>query len=85
MQHSLLSVEKGLQILVAEPRSQYPVEGNCSQGTGGNGLVQGEGRHEEKVKVLLVHIANKPTATVVTMKPSARIHRTRGEVPTRSV
>lgn len=37
------------------------------------------------MKVLLVHIANKPTATVVTMKPSARIHRMRGEVATRSV
>lgn len=32
------------------------------------------------MKVLLFHMANKPTATVMARKPSARIHRTRGVV-----
>lgn len=53
--------------------------------TGEGGLVQDEGRHEEKVKVLLFHMANKPTATVVARKPSATIHRTRGVVGIMSV
>lgn len=53
--------------------------------TGEGGLVQDEGRHEEKVKLLLRHMANKPTATVMARKPSARIHRTRGVVGIMSV
>ena len=77
---ALISGEKSLLILVAEPRSQYPVGGISLRRTGEGGLVQGEGRHEEKVKILLLHMANKPTATVVARKPSARIHRARGVV-----
>lgn len=62
---------------MAEPRSQYSVGGNFSHKDWEGGLVQGEGRHEEKVKVLLFHMANKPRATVVARKLSARTHRTR--------
>lgn len=69
---------------MAEPRSQYPVGGNFTR-TGEGGLVQGDGRHEEKVKVLLFHMANNATATVVARKPIARIHRTRGVVGIMSV
>lgn len=81
---SSISGEKSLLILVAEPRSQYPVGGNFTR-TGEGGLVQGDGRHEEKVKVLLFHMANNATATVVARKPIARIHRTRGVVGIMSV
>lgn len=69
---------------MAEPRSQYPVRG-FSHRTGVGGLVQGEGSHKEKVKVLLFHMANKPTATVMARKLSATIHRTREVVGVVSV
>lgn len=77
---TLISGEESVLVLVAEPRSQCPVTR-----TGDGGLVQGEGSHKEKVTVLLFHMANKPTATVMARKLSATIHRTREVVGVVSV
>lgn len=81
----MISGEESLLVLVAEPRSQYPVGVIFLTRTGDGGLVQGEGSHKEKVKVLHFHMANKPTATVMARKLSATTHRTREVVGVVSV
>lgn len=72
--------------LVAQLRSQCSERGISLINWVGHVILQYMGSSQRvRSRVPSIHMAKKPTATVVTMKLRARIHRTRGVLSSRSV